>query len=277
MSESKMKISVYGGTGFIGSVFCRKYPGEVVRIDREARDPVTNDILYLISTTSNYNVLESQTLDVDVNLSVLMEVLAHCKAHDIVFNYVSTGFVYGNDIIDAKEGDYCEPSGFYSITKRCAEQLLISFCETFDVKYRILRLANVYGTEDQEGSGKKNALGFLIGLLKENKEINLYDGGDVLRDYLHVEDVCKAIKLVMDKGELNTVYNIASGKPKKFYDIIAMAKGFLGSDSVIKSIEAPEFYKKTQAKNFSLDVSRLKQLGFEEEIALEEGIKILCR
>ena len=77
--------------------------------------------------------------------------------------------------------------------------LLISFCETFNVKYRILRLANVYGTEDNETTGKKNALGFLIGLLKENKAINLYDGGDVLRDYMHVEDICSAIKLVMEK------------------------------------------------------------------------------
>ena len=206
-----------------------------------------------------------------------MEVLTHCKANDVVFNYVSTGFVYGNDIIDAQEDDYCEPSGFYSITKRCAEQLLISFCETFGVSYRILRLANVYGTEDLESSGKKNALGFLIGLLKENKELGLYDGGDVLRDYLHVEDICKAIRLVMDKGELNSIYNIASGKPRKFYDIIAMARDHLGSESEIKSIEAPEFYKKAQAKNFSLEVSRLKALGFEEEISLEEGIEILCR
>jgi nucleoside-diphosphate-sugar epimerase len=272
-----MKISVYGGTGFIGSVFCRKYADEVIKIKREARKPESNEILYFISTTSNYNVLESVRVDVDVNLSVLMEVLENCKDKGIVFNYISTGFVYGNDIINAAETDYCNPSGFYSITKRAAEMLIISFCETFDVKYRILRLANVYGTEDIESSGKKNALGFLIGLLKKNKEISLYDGGDVLRDYLHVEDVCAAIKLVMEKGCLNSIYNIASGKPKKFYDVIMMAKQYVGSNSNIVSIEAPAFYKMAQAKNFSLNVDRLKSLGFEEKILLEEGVKLLCR
>jgi nucleoside-diphosphate-sugar epimerase len=272
-----MTISVYGGTGFIGGVFCQKYPDEVIKIKREIRQPESREILYFISTTSNYNVLETLRMDVDINISLLMEALENCKDKDIVFNYISTGFVYGNNIINAVETDNCNPGGFYSITKRSAEMLLISFCETFNVKYRILRLANVYGTEDRECTGKKNVLRFLIELLKKDKEISLYDGGDVLRDYLHVEDVCSAIKLVLKKGKMDSIYNIASGKPQKFYDIIMSAKKHLGSNSNITSIEAPEFYKKTQAKNFSLNVDKLKSLGFEEKIYLEEGIKLLCR
>lgn len=272
-----MKISVYGGTGFIGGTFSRMYPDDSIKIARDERTPQSNEVLYFISTTSNYNVLESLHTDIDVNLSVLMEVLEHCKEKDIVFNYISSGFVYGNDIINARETDYCDPRGFYSITKRTAEMLLISFCQTFNVKYRILRLANVYGTEDLENSGKKNALGFLIGLLKENKEINLYDGGDVLRDYLHVEDICRAIKLVMEKGETNSIYNIASGKPEKFFDIIMLAKQYTKSDSKVSAIEAPEFYRLAQAKNFSLNVDKLKKLGFEEKLPLNEGVKLLCR
>ena len=271
-----MKISVYGATGFIGSVFCNLYPDETLEIPREDRKPQSDEILYLISTTSNYNVLEDLAVDVDVNLRILMEVLAECKNNNLVFNFVSSGFVYGNDIIDAKETDYCEPKGFYSITKRAAEMLLISFCETFDVRYRIFRIANVYGTEDSESSGKKNALGFLISLLKENRDIDLYDGGDVLRDYLHVSDVCRAMHLVMEKGDVNTIYNLASGKPVKFYDIIDMARTRLESNSKINSIEAPKFYQQVQAKNFSLNVDRLKALGFEEKITLQEGVNLLC-
>lgn len=271
-----MSISVYGGTGFIGGAFCKMFPDNVVLIDRDKRLPQSEEILYLISTTSNYNILESTRLDVDVNLVVLMEVLENCKNENIVFNYVSSGFVYGNDIIDAKEDDACNPNGFYSITKRAAEMLIISFCETFNVKYRIFRLANVYGTEDQEASGKKNALGFLMNQLKENKELTLYDGGDVLRDYLHVDDVCRAIKLVMNKGDLNSIYNIASGKPERFYDIIKRAKDFIGSSSKLTAVEAPEFYKKVQAKNFSLNVEKFKKLGFEETLSIDEGLKLLC-
>jgi len=271
-----MKISVYGGTGFIGSTFCRLFADEVTLIERDARAPKSEEILYLISTTSNYNILESTRMDVDVNLVVLMEILEKCKDKNIIFNYVSSGFVYGNDIINAKEGDACNPKGFYSITKRAAEMLIISFCETFGVKYRIVRLANVYGLEDTDASGKKNALGFLMNLLKENKELTLYDGGDVLRDYLHVDDVCRGIKLVMGKGELNSIYNLASGKPEKFYNIINRAKEFLDSSSKLTAVEAPEFYQKVQAKNFSLNVEKFKKLGFEEKLSIDEGLKILC-
>jgi len=271
-----MKISVYGATGFIGGVFCHLFPDEAIKIEREARTPESNEILYLISTTSNYNVLESLKLDIEVNLLVLMEVLEACKEKDIVFNFISSGFVYGNDIIDASEDDCCNPSGFYSITKRAAESLLISFCQTFNVKFRILRLANVFGTEDEESSGKKNALGFLVNQLKEHKDVNLYDGGNVLRDYMHVEDVCRAIRHVMEKGDINTIYNIATGKPKKFVDIIQFAKDYVGSSSKLVPIDAPEFYRLVQAKNFSLNVDKFKSLGFEEKITIEDGIKMLC-
>lgn len=252
------------------------YPADVIRIGRDDRRPESDEILYLISTTSNYNVLESTTLDVDTNLRVFMEVLSECRRKGVVINYVSTGFVYGNDIIDAAESDACNPRGFYSITKRAAEQLLISFCETFGVNYRIMRLANVYGTEDVKGSKKKNALGHLIDMLKKDRDISLYEGGNVLRDYLHVNDVCAAIRLIMEKGELDSIYNIASGKPMKFYDIIATAKEYLGSSSRVESVEAPEFYRLAQARNFSLNVDKLKALGFRENISINEGIKILC-
>jgi nucleoside-diphosphate-sugar epimerase len=271
-----MKISIYGGTGFIGGEFCKKYKNEVVKIGREDREPKSKDILYFISTTSNYNIFENLSIDVDVNLRVLMEVLEYCKDKEITFNYISSGFVYGNDIIDASEEDNCNPKGFYSITKRTAEMLITSFCETFGVSYRILRLANVYGSEDLNKSGKKNALGFLVDSLKNNNDINLYDGGDVLRDYLHVNDICSAIKLIIDKGEKDSIYNVASGNPQKFYDIIIMAREHLNSSSKIKTIDAPTYYKQVQAKNFSLNTDKLKSLGFNEYVPIEQGIKLLC-
>ena len=100
------KISVYGSTGFIGGTFCGLYPDNVIRIPREEREPESHDILYLISTTTNHNMLTDLTLDVDVNLRVLLETLEYCKNEKITFNYVSTGFVYGADIIDARKQMY---------------------------------------------------------------------------------------------------------------------------------------------------------------------------
>jgi len=269
------KISVYGATGFIGGTFCNLFSDEVILIPREDRVPQSNNILYLISTVSNYNVFENIHLDVDTNLTVLLDVLQHCKENDVVFNYVSSGFVYGPDILYAKEDDACDPRGFYSITKRTAEQLLISFCKTFDVKYRIMRIANVYG-QDKTVSSKKNVLGFLVNLMKENKPITLYDDGMQLRDYMHVSDICRALKHVIDNGKVNEIYNIASGNALPFRQIIETTKNILGSQSELLSVETPKFNQIAQAKNFALNADKLKSLGFKQEVSLLDGLQSIC-
>lgn len=270
------KISVYGSTGFIGGTFCDLFPDNIIRIPREQRNPESNQILYLISTTSNYNVLDDLTLDVKTNLNILMETLEHCKSNDLVFNYISTGFVYGSDILYAKEEDSCDPRGFYSITKRTAEQLLISYCGVYDVKYRILRIANVYGN-DKTISARKNVLGFLIQLLKNHEAITLYNNGDDLRDYMHVIDVCRAINLVIENGELNSIYNIASGVALPFREIIQMAKQITDSKSDILSIETPKFNQLVQSKNFALNADKLISLGFKQDIDLLSGLQSICK
>ena len=269
------KLSVYGATGFIGGTFCDLYPDEIVKIPREERKPLSKDIIYFISTTTNSHVFEDLHKDVDTNLTVLMDVLEHCKDKNITFNFVSSAFVYGTDIIDAKEDDVCEPGGFYSITKRCAEQLLISYCKTFGVKYRILRIANVYG-DDKTVSAKKNVLKFLIGLMKEDKDLVLYDDGMQLRDYMHDSDICCAMKLVLDKGEINSIYNIAAGNPLPFKTIMEKARDFLGSKSKFNYVDYPEFNKIAQAYNYSVNGDKLKALGFKPQISFDEGLKSLC-
>jgi nucleoside-diphosphate-sugar epimerase len=273
---SMSKISVYGGTGFIGGTFCEMFPEEVALVPREERKPKSNDILYLISTTSNYNVLEDVTLDVRTNLNVLMETLEHCKSKNIVFNYISTGFVYGPNILYTKEDAPCDPRGFYSITKRAAEQLIISFCQVHEVKYRIMRIANVYG-QDKTVSSKKNVLGFLIELMKNNKPITLYDNGCDLRDYMHVKDVCRALKLVMDKGEHNSIYNIASGTALPFRKVIEVCKDILRSDSELLSAETPRFNQLVQTKHFALNADKLKELGFVQQIDMYSGLQSICK
>jgi nucleoside-diphosphate-sugar epimerase len=269
------KISVYGGTGFIGGTFCEMFPEEVVLVPRNNREPETNEVLYFISTTTNQSVFSNLHIDIDTNLSIFVDVLEKCKNKDITFNFISSIFVYGNDILNAKETDCCNPRGFYSITKRCAEQLLVSYCETFGIKYRILRISNVYGLDKTVSSGK-NVLGYMIGLLKENKDINLYGGGKFLKDYMFVDDVCRAIRVVLEKGNQNEIYNIASGTSMLFVDIIQRAKDMIQSKSSLISISFPKEQEYLQIKNMSLNIDKLNGLGFNCNIDLETGLHMLC-
>ena len=269
-------ISVYGASGFVGSRFCNLYPDFIVKQEREERKPRTNSILYLISTVDNYNVHANITLDVETNLKVLCEVLDFCRDSDIVFNFISSWFVYGETELPAKEEYICRPTGFYSITKKAAEDLLISFCRTYGVKYRILRLCNVLGVGDGKTSSKKNALSHMINLMKSNEDVYLYDEGTPIRDVMHIDDVCQAIKLICDTGNTNEVYNVGSGQPTTIGDIITLAKEYLGSSSKIKYREAPEFHKIVQSKDFWFDISKLKSLGFGQTISTREIIEELC-
>lgn len=265
-------ISVYGASGFIGSRFCNLYPNLIVKQDRNERKPRTKDILYFISTTDNYNIHTNITLDVETNLKVLCEVLDYCRDSEITFNFISSWFVYGETNLPAKEEYNCSPNGFYSITKKAAEDLLISFCKTYNVKYRIIRLCNVLGTGDKNTSSKKNAISYMIDLLKKNEDVYLCDSGTLTRDIMHVIDVCKAIKLICDNGTINEIYNVGSGQPIQIGDIIWTAKKYLNSSSQIKFKDFPT----SQVKNFWMDIGKLKNLGFTQTISTEEIIKELC-
>jgi nucleoside-diphosphate-sugar epimerase len=272
-----MKYSVYGATGFIGSRYCQMFSDEAFPQQRQQRVPLLNEIIYFISTVDNYNVFSDITLDVDTNLRVLCEVLEHCKERDITFNFISSWFVYGETNLPAKEDYHCNPTGFYSITKKAAEDLLISFCKTFKVNYRIIRLCNVLGKGDSKVSTRKNALSYMIDLLKKDEDVYLYDDGTPIRDIMHIDDVCRAIELVCNEGELNEVYNIGSGQPTPISAIIETAKQYLKSNSSIKSKEAPDFHKIVQAKDFWMDTSKLNQLGFTRQISNEQIIRELCQ
>jgi nucleoside-diphosphate-sugar epimerase len=269
-------ISVYGSSGFIGSKFCDLYSDLVIKQGREERKPRTKEILYFISTVDNYNIHSNITLDVETNLKVLCEVLDFCRDSDIVFNFISSWFVYGKTQLPAKEEHVCNPTGFYSITKKAAEDLLISFCKTYGVRYRILRLCNVYGLDDKKISNKKNSIQYMINLLKDNKDVTLYDSGEPMRDLMYVDDVCKAINLILQCGNYNEIYNVGSGISVSIGNVILSAKNILNSKSKIKYVDSPDFHKFVQSKNFWMDTSKLKLLGFKQEISLDEGLKLIC-
>lgn len=255
-------LNILGSGGFIGSSYAEKYSVTVLN-DRNDYVPKTQNILYLISTIDNYNVFEDLHKDIDTNLSTLMTVLESVQdPKNTVFNFISSWFVYGDTPLPAREDGYCNPKGFYSITKRTAEQLLISYCQTMGMKYRILRLANVVGAKDDKVSAKRNALQYMIQRLENNEPIDLYEGGHILRNFIYIDDCVDAIHLVITKGELNEIYNIGNEQATEIFSVINLAKAMLNSQSDLRSIPTPEFHKTVQVRSIHLDVTKLMSLGF---------------
>lgn len=262
------------GKGFVGGRYAELTPNVIVneRIDYEVK---TNEVVYFISTIDNYNVHTNPYLDIETNLATLVEVLESCKGKNVTFNFISSWFVYGDVPLPAKEDAHCDPKGFYSITKRAAEQLLISYCETFGLKYRIIRLANVLGKSDNKVSKKKNALQYMISQVLNNENINLYDGGSMYRDYIHVDDVVQAINLIIEKGETNDIYNVGNGEKVYIREALEYVKSMVNSTSDFGSIEAVDFHKIVQTKNMVLDISKIKNLGYKPQYTISQILDTL--
>lgn len=276
------RVSVYGGHGFILGEFCRKFPANIIRIEKNEVVPSSPKVLYGISTTDNYNLFDSVTLDIETNLIHLVEVLDACYktyGNKFEFNFISSWFVYGTGSTMDKpftEDAACNPKGFYSITKRCAEQLVESYCETFGIKYRILRLANILGARDRKVSKKKNALQFLIDRLVLNEDIELYDGGNFYRDYMDVRDCVVAIESVILSDLFGTI-NISNGKSHRFKDLIDHAVFYSDSKGHVwlEKSESTQFHSVVQSKDIFLDGSRLRGLGYIPKYTIKETLEAI--
>lgn len=269
-------VSLFGA-GFIGKNYAEKYP--VFIEPKEGIFPKHPNVLYMISTVHNYHPLNGEEfLDVDTNLIHFLKVLtiSHKKyGSDLVFNLVSTWFVYSPKQIPAREDSYCEPNGFYSITALCREQLLKSYCETFGLKYRILRLGNVIGVGDKKISRKKNALQHIIRELAQGRDVDyLYKGG-AIRDYIDVRDCVDAIHLVLEKGNLNEIYNIGNGQGLNVNDLVNIAHRESDFKSKIYEIDVPDFHKTVQMPKMYLNIEKIKKLGYVQKHDIRQTVKEL--
>lgn len=242
------------GKGFIGSRYEEMY--ECVVNERNDLIPKLSNVLYMISTTDNYNIITNPYIDIETNLTTLIRVLENCKNKNMTFNFISSWFVYGDSPMPCTENSPCNPRGFYSITKRTAEQLLIDYCEEYDINYRVLRLANVIGPNDKHASSKKNVITYVAKRLVAGLPVELHDNGDFYRDYIHVDDACNAINLVVTKGELNTIYNIGNNDPIKFRDAVNYIVDVTNSTSTITNLPR-------NVRDMNLDCRKLFALGYK--------------
>lgn len=281
-----MKLSVFGGTGFVGSAFV-KYaltePGYIMVRERENYKPFTDtDSLWFISTTHNYNVWDKPTLDVETNLLLLCKALEEFKNTTPfgVFNFISSWFVYGDNGISRKnrEDDPCNPKGFYSITKHCAEQLVQSYCKTHGLNYRILRLCNVVGLGDKP-TKQKNALQYLINEMKLGKDIQLYNAGRFYRNYMHVDDVAHAIHMIIRqpawKKNINQIFNIGHSEHLHFAALIDYAAEKIGYKGKIKRMTPTTFHGQIQIASFTMNTNKLQSYGFKPKYDLQEMVDTL--
>ena len=205
-----------------------------------------------------------------VGTSVLMDA---CRKYGIKrFHQVSTDEVYGDVPLDSKgalcnEDSPLNTSSPYSSSKAGADLLVMSYHRTFGLPVTISRSSNNYGPYTYP----EKLIPRMIVYALNDKPLPVYGDGLNVRDWLYVEDNCKAIDLILHNGKEGEIYNICAYNEIRNIDIVKLILKELGKpESLITYVED----RKGHDRRYAIDSSKIREeLGWKPEMDFDEGIR----
>lgn len=184
------------------------------------------------------------------------------------FVHISTDEVYGTL---GKEGYFTEtspiqPNSPYSASKASSDLIALAYHETFKMNVTVTNCSNNYGPYQHN----EKLIPHMIKLALENKKLPVYGTGENIRDWLYVEDHCKAIDLVFHEGKSGERYNIGGHNEKRNIDIVKLIlKRLDKSEGLIEFVED----RKGHDFRYAIDPTKIhNELGWVPETKFEEGI-----
>ena len=188
------------------------------------------------------------------------------------YHQVSTDEVYGDLPLDKPELFFTEKtplhaSSPYSASKAGADMLVLAYCRTFNFPATISRCSNNYGP--YHFPEKLIPLTIINAL--NDKPLPVYGDGKNVRDWLYVEDHCRAIDLIIHNGKIGQVYNVGGHNEKSNIDIVKLICKELGKpESLITFVED----RKGHDRRYAIDPTFIHdELGWLPETKFEDGIK----
>lgn len=302
-------ILVTGGAGFIGSNFVRhmvkKYPqyhiinfdvltyaGNLENVSEIEASPNYSFVKGNISDVQIVNqVMKEYQVDAIINFAaeshvdrsiaepgifvqtnvVGTQVLLEAARHHHVKKYlqISTDEVYGTL---GKDGLFSEttplaPNSPYSASKTGADLLVRAYFETYGLPVNITRCSNNYGPYHFP----EKLIPLVITNAMENKEIPVYGDGLQIRDWLHVQDHCQAIDLVLHRGKIGEIYNVGGNNERTNLHIVKTVLDVLGKpESLIRHVAD----RLGHDRRYAIDATKLRcELGWQPQYTFETGIK----
>ena len=304
-----MKIFVTGGAGFIGSNFVRmaltaRLPG-LEDADITVFDALTYSgtltNLEAISDSPRYSFVHGDIRDQDAVATALAghDAIVHFAAESHVdrsvtdsrifvetnvlgtqtlldqalalgvprFVHVSTDEVYGS--IDEGSWDENEPllpNSPYSASKAASDLLVRSYQVTHGLNASTTRCSNNYGTHHFP----EKVIPLFITNLLDGQKIPLYGDGGNVRDWLHVDDHCRGIALVLQGGKPGETYNIGGGTELSNVELTEFLLAATGRDeSFIEHVAD----RKGHDRRYSVDIGKIqRELGYEPLVPFESGL-----
>ncbi len=309
-----MKLLVTGGAGFIGSNFIlywlKNHPDDhIVNFDKLTYAGNLEN-LKSIESNPNYKFVKGDiTNAVEVNASMVgIDTVVHFAAESHVdrsimepagfvltnvvgtqvlldsalknnikrFHHVSTDEVFGALALDStekfNEGTPYDPHSPYSASKAGSDHLVRAYFDTFGLPITITNCANNYGPFHFP----EKLIPLAITNLIEGKKVPVYGDGLYVRDWLYVEDHCRAIDLVLSKGKVGETYCVGSlTQDVNNLEVIKKILKIMG-----KGEEMIEFVKDRPGhdRRYAIDFSKIKnELGWEPKHTFDEWLELTVK
>ncbi len=302
-----MKIFVTGGAGFIGSNFIRHvlsfnkghkivnydkltYAGNLANLESVADHP---DYSFVRGSICDANAVEEAMRGsdavvhfaaeshvdrsiyepapvIDTNLTGTFVMLQVSRKLNIErFVHISTDEVYGDMAPGAfaDENSPLQPSSPYSASKAGSDLLVLSYVRTYGFPGLITRSSNNYGPYQFP----EKFLPLMITNAQNDKPLPIYGDGKQQRDWLHVEDNCRGVLAVLERGRIGAVYNIGGLDIEENLTIARTLLRLIGKPETLLS------YVKDRPghdRRYALHCDKMeKDLGWKPAVPLEEGLR----
>lgn len=302
LADLSGRVLITGGAGFIGSSIVDHLKnfrmdivvadsrrrlerseflsaGNVTVVDCEWPDVPDFDSLgkfdYIIHLAWSTNPASSMgCISEDASTNILgtiglLENLVKMPKSRLIF-FSSGGTVYGNTNGGAiTELEPTNPISAYGISKLACEKYINLYSRLKNTSSVILRLGNPYGAYQLKGT-PVGAISSFVNKISNNNTIQVYGDGENVRDFIHIDDVCRAVISCMAIKEAEGVYNLGSGVGFSINNLLEIISETLTFP--IKVEYLPD--RRVDVREVVLDVGKIKsQLNFECLIPLDEGVK----
>jgi nucleoside-diphosphate-sugar epimerase len=257
-----MKILVTGSSGFIGSNLVEQLKKNYEIVTFDIKDDKKEDVRNLDSLLKKLH-----------GCGAIVHLAALCidsESNEKPLEYFSTNFSGTLNVLEAarmlgiKKIINASSAGVgnrtpYSLSKLQAEQLCELFAKNHGIQVASLRFFNVYGLENEKG-----VIYEFIKRLKDSKPLIVNNDGNQVRDYVHVRDVVKTIKKLLETGFAHGVYEVGSGKGVSVKQLIRMLEKISGKKPKVER-------RKLNYEEVRYSVS--KKTIVKNPIRLEDGLK----
>jgi dTDP-glucose 4,6-dehydratase len=205
----------------------------------------------------------------ETNTTGVVNLLEACRLRDLTFLQVSTDEVYGSsqETQAFTEEDPLGPSSPYSASKGAADLFVGAYRTTYKLRTFVTRSTNNYGQyQFPEKFMPKAIIRALLGL-----HVPVYGSGRQVRDWVHVQDHCKALDLVLRKGKPGETYNIAAGRQVENLKVVESILSILRKPkSLIANVED----RPGHDFRYRLDASKIeRELGWKRERSFQDALR----